>query len=109
MPPRLHRPFRRQTVQQVSARKAGGAGDERKARHASAMTVLALVVLAELGIFVLDRTPPALVVAVPLHRLGEPLLERLERAPPERLELRGIERVAAGGAPPPRRPPDYRH
>src|SRR4051812_18056445 len=95
MPPRLHRPLRRQTVQQVSARKAGGAGDERKARHASAMTVLALLFLGDLGIFVLDRTPPALVSGVPLPRPGDPLLERLGGAPPERLEFRVIERVGA--------------
>src|SRR6185503_1830482 len=61
----------------------------------SAAAVLALVVLAELGVLVLDRPPPPLVVAVPRDSFREALFERLPRPPAERLQLRGVERVAA--------------
>src|SRR5262245_22912985 len=43
----------------------------------SAVAVLFLVVLPERRILILDRPPPGLVLAVPLHRAGEPLLEVL--------------------------------
>src|SRR4030095_7420814 len=55
--------------------------------------VLGLVVLAEdAG---LDRLPPRLVPAVPLHGRGERGVEGRRRRPAERLDLPGIERVAA--------------
>src|SRR6266567_3080779 len=55
--------------------------------------VLALVILAELGILVLDRTPPPLVLAVPRHRFGESPIEGHFRSPADGLELRGVERI----------------
>src|SRR4030095_10710367 len=55
--------------------------------------VLGLVVLAEgAG---LDRLPPRLVPAVPLHGRGERGVEGRRRRPAERFDLPGIERVAA--------------
>ena len=61
----------------------------------SAVAGLFLVVPAERRIFVLDRPPPALVVAVPLHGLRETVFEPLAGLPAQRLELAGVERVAA--------------
>src|SRR5262249_27622664 len=56
--------------------------------------VLALVVLPELRVQGLDRPPPGLVLAVPRHGVREPLREIGARPPPERRQLRGVERVA---------------
>src|ERR1051325_561367 len=53
----------------------------------SAVAVLFLVVLPERRVLILDRTPPGLVLAVPLPRAREPLLEILARRPAERFEL----------------------
>src|SRR3954471_5602106 len=63
--------------------------------RASAVPVLALVVLAVFGVFVLDRPPPPLVLAIPVHGLREPFLEAHRRLPAERFQLRRVERVAA--------------
>src|ERR1051325_1429115 len=61
----------------------------------SAAAVLALVVLAELGVLVLDRPPPPLVVAVPPDGFCEAVVERLARPPAQRPQLPGVERIAA--------------
>src|SRR4030095_3720972 len=58
--------------------------------------VLGLVVLAEgAG---LDRLPPRLVPAVPLHGRGERGVEGRRRRPGGRFDLSGHERVAAGAS-----------
>src|SRR4029453_19618069 len=60
--------------------------------------VLGLVVLGEGAR--LDRLPPRLVPAVPLHGRGERGVEGRRRRPAVRFDLPGIERVAAGGTGP---------
>src|SRR4051794_14787843 len=54
--------------------------------------VVALVVLAVLA--AADRRPPPLVLAVPVDRLGEPLLEAAARLPAELAHLVGRQAVA---------------
>src|SRR5690606_19745156 len=77
----------------AGARRRAGAGPA-SARLALAelAPVLALVVLAVLA--GADRLPPPGVVAVPLHRPLEPLVEADARPPAERLDLVGAQRVA---------------
>src|SRR6185503_21235512 len=52
-------------------------------RTSAPPAVLGFVVRLEGGIFLLDGTPPPLVLAVPLHRVGQSLLEIDARAPVE--------------------------
>ena len=96
--PRQHRePFGGQPIEQMTAREPRGAGDERKTRHrhSGTVAVLVLVVLLEGGVLVLDGPPPRLVVEIPPHGLGEPLLEVGPWTPAERRDLRRVERVPA--------------
>src|SRR6266542_4050884 len=65
------------------------------ATRVSAVTVLSLVVLAVFRVLVLDRPPPPLVLAIPVHSFREPLVKAFLWFPSKRLELRGVERIAS--------------
>ena len=98
---------RQQPIEQVAGGEAGAAGDEdagtalarghagrseRRVRSA----VLRLVVGLEGGVLFLDRAPPPLVLAVPGDRLRRrPSSKSCDRRPAQRLQLRGVERIAA--------------
>src|SRR5690349_16399563 len=65
------------------------------ATRVSAVPVLRLVVLAVLGVLILDRTPPPLVVAIPADGFRQSFLEGFLRLPPQRLQLGRIQRIAS--------------
>src|SRR5215471_12771732 len=93
LPPAVSRSTRCPPANPVAPVTSGRPGPALPAR--SAVAVLFLVVLPERRILILDRPPPGLVLAVPLHRAREPLLELLARRPAERFELLRAQRVAA--------------
>lgn len=81
-------------IDEVAAGKTGRARYQRRTRHgrlsAAARSVLRVVIGAERGIGLLDRTPPPLVLAVPVHGFAQPGLERYLRTPAKRRQLRRI-------------------
>src|SRR6185503_2148606 len=62
-------------------------------RTSSALAVMALIVLAEGGVRLLERPPPCLVLAVPRDRPGQTLRERHLRLPAHLAQLPAVEAV----------------